>query len=149
MSALTMYICKHCGIILYFSGDEEKKCSCEEPDFISLNINPVEYRNMSETQKTDLIKTTLNLNDQQYEEQKEIWHKVREPIEQKKQEKYKTRSQQNHEREILNKVRCPYCNSVDVSKISTLGRAASVGVFGLASKKIGKQWHCNHCKSDF
>lgn len=48
-----------------------------------------------------------------------------------------------------NKVTCPYCHSTDVSKISTLGRAASVGVFGLASKKIGKQWHCNHCKSDF
>lgn len=48
-----------------------------------------------------------------------------------------------------NRVECPYCHSNDVSKISTLGRAASVGIFGLASKKIGKQWHCNHCKSDF
>lgn len=48
-----------------------------------------------------------------------------------------------------NRVECPYCHSTDVSKISTLGRAASVGIFGLASKKIGKQWHCNHCKSDF
>ena len=48
-----------------------------------------------------------------------------------------------------NRVECPYCHSNDVSKVSTLGRAASVGVFGLASKKIGKQWHCNHCKSDF
>lgn len=48
-----------------------------------------------------------------------------------------------------NRVECPYCHSNDVSKISTLGRAASVGVLGLASKKIGKQWHCNHCKSDF
>jgi len=48
-----------------------------------------------------------------------------------------------------NRVECPYCHSNDVSKISTFGRAASVGIFGLASKKIGKQWHCNHCKSDF
>lgn len=48
-----------------------------------------------------------------------------------------------------NRVECPYCHSNDVSKISTFGRAASVGIFGLASKKIGKQWRCNHCKSDF
>lgn len=48
-----------------------------------------------------------------------------------------------------NKVECPYCHSNDVSKVSTLGRTVSVSIFGLASKKIGKQWHCNHCKSDF
>ena len=49
----------------------------------------------------------------------------------------------------VNTIECPYCHSTNVSKISTLGRAASVGIFGLASKKIGKQWHCNHCKSNF
>lgn len=48
-----------------------------------------------------------------------------------------------------NAVTCPYCQSTYVSKIGTLNRIASVGLFGLASKKIGKQWHCNHCKSDF
>lgn len=46
-------------------------------------------------------------------------------------------------------VKCPYCQSEDVKKISVAGRAASVGLFGLTSKKIGKQWHCNRCKSDF
>ena len=48
-----------------------------------------------------------------------------------------------------NPAKCPYCQSADVKKISTAGRAVSVGLFGLASKKIGKQWHCNKCKSDF
>lgn len=48
-----------------------------------------------------------------------------------------------------NKVTCPYCKSTNVSKISTLGRSISVGLFGLASGKVGKQWHCNGCKSDF
>lgn len=46
-------------------------------------------------------------------------------------------------------VECPYCKSRDTEKISSLSRAASVGFFGLGSKKIGKQWHCNRCKSDF
>lgn len=50
---------------------------------------------------------------------------------------------------ITNSVSCPYCKSTNVSKISTLGRSISVGFFGLASGKVGKQWHCNGCGSDF
>ncbi len=45
--------------------------------------------------------------------------------------------------------KCPYCGSTDLNKIGTLGRAVSVGLFGLASGKIGKQWHCKNCGSDF
>lgn len=47
------------------------------------------------------------------------------------------------------KVSCPYCNSSNTSKISTGSRIASVGMLGLFSKKLGKQWHCNNCNSDF
>ena len=47
------------------------------------------------------------------------------------------------------KVTCPYCNSSNVTKISTVDRVVSTGLFGLASSKVGKQWHCNSCKSDF
>lgn len=51
--------------------------------------------------------------------------------------------------EDSNKTKCPYCQSTNTKKISTASRAFSVGLFGLASKKIGKQWHCNGCGSDF
>lgn len=51
--------------------------------------------------------------------------------------------------ESMRKVTCPYCGSVNVKKVSTISRMASVGFFGLSSKKVGKQWHCNNCKSDF
>lgn len=46
-------------------------------------------------------------------------------------------------------VECPYCHSTNTHKISGLGRAASIGFWGIFSKKIGKQWHCDNCKSDF
>ena len=46
-------------------------------------------------------------------------------------------------------VRCPYCNSTNVNKISGTKKAASIIGFGILSNKIGKQWHCNNCKSDF
>ena len=47
------------------------------------------------------------------------------------------------------KVTCPYCQSTNTKKIGVLGRSTSISLFGLASGKVGKQWHCNSCKSDF
>ena len=46
-------------------------------------------------------------------------------------------------------VECPYCKSTNTQKITSGSRILSTGLFGLGSKKIGKQWHCNKCKSDF
>ena len=46
-----------------------------------------------------------------------------------------------------NSLSCPYCKSSNVSKISTLNRAFSVSLFGLASSKIGKTHKCNNCGS--
>lgn len=46
-------------------------------------------------------------------------------------------------------IQCPYCHSRNTKKISTAGRLFSVGFFGLGSSKVGKQWHCNKCGSDF
>lgn len=46
-------------------------------------------------------------------------------------------------------IQCPYCKSFDSKKISAGSRIVSTGLFGLGSSKIGKQWHCNSCKSDF
>lgn len=47
------------------------------------------------------------------------------------------------------KITCPYCKSTNTKKLSSLSRAFSAGFFGLGSSKIGKQWHCNSCGSDF
>lgn len=44
---------------------------------------------------------------------------------------------------------CPYCKSDNTVKIDTISRMGSIYIAGAASGKIGKQWHCNNCKSDF
>lgn len=44
---------------------------------------------------------------------------------------------------------CPYCNSVDTSKISTTSKVVNTAIFGIFGTKRHKQWHCNNCKSDF
>lgn len=46
-------------------------------------------------------------------------------------------------------ITCPYCQSTNTKKISGTSRWLSTGLFGLSSKKIGKQFHCNNCKADF
>lgn len=44
-----------------------------------------------------------------------------------------------------NNIHCPTCGSNKIEKISGVSRAASVGVFGLASSKIGKTFECKSC----
>lgn len=41
--------------------------------------------------------------------------------------------------------KCPSCGSTNVSKIGTINRMVSTGLFGLASNKIGKTHKCNQC----
>lgn len=36
-------------------------------------------------------------------------------------------------------VTCPYCHSTNTKKISTVSRAGSISLFGIFSKKVGKQ----------
>lgn len=47
------------------------------------------------------------------------------------------------------RVTCSYCGSANVKKIGFVSRSVSTGLFGLGSKKLGKQWHCCNCGSDF
>lgn len=44
---------------------------------------------------------------------------------------------------------CPVCGSTDIEKIGTLNRAVSTTMVGIASSKIGKQWHCKSCGNNF
>ena len=59
----------------------------------------------------------------------------------------------NHGKAILQEqnrqVKCTYCGSTNVRKIGYISRGVSTYLWGLASKKIAKQWHCNNCGSDF
>lgn len=145
--ALLMYICKNCGTTIDYDSDEiNKKCHCTEPNFISLGANPKEYFNLSPKEKTTLIQKKLRLNDNQFSEIQQEWKQSQS---QNSKSHYAERIAQRNMTRNANQLKCPYCNSINISKISTLNRAVSVGVFGLSSSKVGKQWHCNKCKSDF
>ena len=46
-------------------------------------------------------------------------------------------------------VECPYCHSMDTTKISTTSKVINTAVWGIFGTKRHKQWHCNKCSSDF
>ena len=41
--------------------------------------------------------------------------------------------------------KCPNCGSSSIEKITGLNRAFSIGLFGLASSRIGKTMQCKNC----
>lgn len=54
---------------------------------------------------------------------------------------------QEYQENQSNTPKCPTCGSTNVKHISTLNRAVSIGVFGLFSSKIGKNYECLNCKA--
>lgn len=62
---------------------------------------------------------------------------------------YLIKLNQRNYNEIKNVPKCPICQSIDIKKISGFSKAGSVAMWGVFSRKIHKQWHCNNCKSDF
>lgn len=64
-------------------------------------------------------------------------------------EEYAAEEYKAQEEREARKPHCPFCNSTNLSKIGTGSKLLSIGAFGLASSKIGKTYHCNHCKANF
>ena len=47
--------------------------------------------------------------------------------------------------DLLNKPKCPTCNSTNLKKISTTSKVVNTAVFGLFGTKRHKTFHCNNC----
>lgn len=47
-------------------------------------------------------------------------------------------------------ITCPYCHSTDTKKITVTSKVMHTALFGVFSMgRNSKQWHCDHCNSDF
>lgn len=57
--------------------------------------------------------------------------------------------QKSNKAQNNNQPHCPTCQSTNIKKISGLSKAGSVAMFGLFSRKVYKQWHCNSCGSEW
>lgn len=65
---------------------------------------------------------------------------------------FKTQLSQQESNSIQKDItlRCPYCKSANVKKISSMSKVGSVVIWGIFSAgKVSKNYHCNQCNSDF
>ncbi len=96
----------------------------------------IEYRDKHPKEYNNSKPAILNNNINKNESNEEFWQRIN----------------QHTINKIVSKdpiIVCPYCKSNNVKKISTTSRVISTSLFGLGSAKVGKQYHCNKCKSDF
>lgn len=133
-------ICPVCNIPLitvpFFTGRKIDNLGGEDRDKYIEEITGQKLNPIMVQKRKDYLKKI-------YKEQKEILQKRIRKSEESRINEYQQKYLAEHN------IHCPYCNSSNVTKIGTINRAVSVDMFGLASKKLGKQWHCNSCGSDF
>ena len=131
-------ICPVCNIPLitvpFFTGRKIDNLGGEDRDKYIEEITGQKLNPIMVQKRKDYLKKI-------YKEQKEILQKRIRKSEESRINEYQQKYLAEHN------IHCPYCNSSNVTKIGTVNRAVSVGMFGLASKKIGKTHKCNDCGS--
>ena len=146
------HFCKKCGRIAF--GDEDLKELCDVCGEVMFPV-PEKYIKKGEilTDKEikergvplmeELVKTSPEFDQYLFDHRDEILAEKNAKYEQV----------MAHGRAILEeqskRVKCTYCGSSNIRKIGLLNRAISTELWGLGSKKIGKQFHCNNCGADF
>lgn len=144
--------CKKCGrIVLFLLDKDEKLCDyCNNIVFpIPKQFLSSEYsinEDLKENFVNDYIKTSPEFDQYLFNSREKNAMKHINDFE-------KQNAALAHGKEILEEKnrspKCTYCGSSNIKKIGLLSRAVSAELWGLGSKKIGKQWHCNNCGSDF
>ena len=131
-------ICPVCNIPLitvpFFTGRKIDNLGGEDRDKYIEEITGQKLNPIMVQKRKDYLKKI-------YKEQKEILQKRIRKSEESRINEYQQKYLAEHN------IHCPYCNSTNIRKIGTVNRAVSVGMFGLASKKIGKTHKCNDCGS--
>lgn len=149
---MSQYYCKRCGRI-YISDENHGGCDCCGSDMYPVpqkyldGVNFFMRDEQEELLREELVKTSPVFDEYLFnhrdENMKGGWAESQAAL--------------AHGRAVLEGrdkgnpfgIECPYCHATNVRKVSLAGRAVSAGIFGLGSKKIGRQWHCNRCGSDF
>lgn len=144
MSNVVYVYCKHCGFMPdWFSATGAKCHYC--------NHTLVEYR--SEYTREEYLSWD---GEKKIQIKNEIFELIVKKNPEFRQEALEAREIQSKKeiRETCKRsartiwVSCPYCHGRHTRKI-TSGNIVSNAFFGIFSKNIGKQWHCDDCGSDF
>lgn len=153
--ATKAWICTKCG---NQDKNDEKNPLCEycKSPLVQTDIdNKTIYKMMGELKDDGYHQYTINVSKQYGDDFSEEAYEHRVQKEKEQHEYYMRKYERTHSlsqqstQSSTPQVTCPYCKSTNCKKISSGTRWLSTGLFGLSSKKIGKQWHCNSCGSDF
>lgn len=137
--------CIHCGFPLIETKNTICNINGKEYDLSFI----LEFYKEQPDGKVKLISNFMKMTNCGLKDAKDVIDKILETNEIPKVLILKQQEQVQESRTADNAIHCPYCNSTNVSKISGLSKASSVVMFGIFSRKVHKQWHCNSCKSDF
>lgn len=125
---------------VYFYEDTATECPYGHP-IIMTSMPDDDFIILSKiSDSTDFYDAMIKLHDDDIIEYELKMSQFRSQVEAQEAERKKAEE---------SKPRCPYCNSTNLTKVSGTSRFASTLMFGIGSKKIGKQWKCNNCKSYF
>ncbi len=151
--------CDKCGMT-YVGGTTIRSCEvCENklkiiPDEYFITEEEKEFCELSEESeqrlREDLVLTSPNFDQYYFDHREEILDELNRKSDEDY-AKWKQMLAKNAGADRGNPygITCPYCKATNIRKIGLISRSVSAGIFGLGSKKIGKQWHCDHCGSDF
>ena len=81
------------------------------------------------------------------EERKEAAARNREMRQREQEEIIRKQNEEKERKAAAAHPICPMCGSKNTRRISNVNRSVSVGMLGLASSKIGKQYECLTCKN--
>lgn len=148
-----LYYCKKCGRIIFKMDFDDKICDCCKSTVFPI---PDEYKGDYATYQNNLrekyVKPSPEFDQYLFDHRDEILAKQNAEFN-KKMAIGKAISEGADPKMAFktggNVPKCTYCGSANIKKISTTGRIMSTGFFGLGSKTIGKQFHCNNCGADF
>lgn len=122
--------------------DSAEKCRYGHP-IIMTSMPDDDFTILSKiSDSTDFYDAMIKLRDDDIIEYELKMSQFRSQVQAKEAEEERKKAEES-------KPRCPKCGSINVIKVSTMSRITSTAAIGVASKKIGKQWKCNNCKSYF
>lgn len=134
--------CKKCGRIVL----DSKNCSCCNSQTYPVPekywLDGLDFLISTESKillREELVKTSPDFDQYLFEHRDEILAK----------QSAEFNAKMEHGRAVLEEAsrvpKCPTCQSTNIRKVSVTSKAVSVGLFGIFSQKVKKQFHCNSC----
>ena len=113
-------------------------------------LDETEFLNEEMKQKLveDLVLTSPNFDQYYFDNREEI--QTQQIMEDLARQEYGKAIQEGRNKGNKFGITCPYCSATNVKKITTTSKVAHTALFGVFSMgRNSKNYHCNHCGSDF